>query len=137
MFKLDDKILLVTGGGGGIGAATVRMAAALGANIVLHDVKAGGPGDGLAAELGRERCLFVAADLADGSRVPELWQRALAWKGRIDVLVNNAGVYESANVSDDFDDWARAWHRTLEINLVAPAHLCREAIRTFRASGGG
>ena len=137
MIKLDGKTLLVTGGGGGIGAATVRMAVSLGAKVVLHDVKAGGAGERLAAELGPERCLFIAADLADGSCVPGLWQKALAWQGRIDVLVNNAGIYEAADVADDFADWARSWHRTLEINLVAPAHLCREAIRTFRGAGGG
>jgi 3-oxoacyl-[acyl-carrier protein] reductase len=137
MIDLNGKVLLITGGGGGIGAACARRAAALGGKVVLHDVSAGGAGERLAAELGPERCRFLAADLADGTTVPLLWAQALVWQGRIDVLVNNAGIYEPADIDDPFADWARSWQRTLEINLVSPAHLCREAIRTFRKAGGG
>ena len=54
LFDLSGKVALITGGGGGIGAATVRMAAGLGAKVVLHDVRAGGAGERLAAELGMD-----------------------------------------------------------------------------------
>jgi 3-oxoacyl-[acyl-carrier protein] reductase len=137
MIDLSGKVLLVTGGGGGIGAATVRLAHELGGSVVLHDVAAGGAGERLAKELGPERCLFLAADLAKGATVPGLWRDALAWKGRIDVLVNNAGIYEPADVSFDFADWEKAWHRTLEICLVSPGHLCREAIRSWLGKSAG
>lgn len=133
---LDGKVLLVTGAGGGIGSATARGAVEAGAQVVLHDLAAGGGAEKLAAELGAS-ATFVPADLSDGAAVPGLWAQALAWRGRIDVLVNNAGIFEPADVGDDFEDWARAWHRTLAICLLAPAHLCREAIRTYRDQGGG
>lgn len=53
------------------------------------------------------------------------------------MLVNNAGVYEPARVDDDLATWTASWERTLAINLVSPAALCREAIRTFREQAGG
>jgi NAD(P)-dependent dehydrogenase (short-subunit alcohol dehydrogenase family) len=137
MIDLNGKVLLVTGGGGGIGAATVRLAAELGGKVVLHDVAPGGGGEKLAKELGPERCRFVAADLAKGATVPGLWRDALAWQGHIDVLVNNAGIYEPADVSFDFADWEKAWHRTMEVCLVSPGHLCREAIRTWQGKSAG
>ena len=137
MIDLTGKVLLITGGGGGIGAACVRTAARLGGQVVLHDIRDGGAARALSDELGPETCRFVAADLADGKAVPRLWAEAMAWRGRIDVLVNNAGIYEPADVGDDFDEWAASWRRTLDVNLTAPAHLCREAIRSFRKAGGG
>ena len=136
MIDLTDKVLLITGGGGGIGAACVRRAVALGAKVALHDISGGG-GERVAGELGRDRCRFIPADLSDGSNVPGLWAEALDWQGRIDVLVNNAGVQEPNPVDGDFDDWPKSWHRTLEINLVSLGHLCREAIGSFRKAGGG
>lgn len=137
MIDMTGKTLLVTGGGGGIGAACVRLAVELGGKVVLHDVRAGGAGEKLAQELGADKVRFVAADLSDGANVPKLWQEALAFQGRLDVLVNNAGIYEPADVSYDFAKWEKAWHRTLEICLVAPGHLCREAINSFIPQGGG
>jgi NAD(P)-dependent dehydrogenase (short-subunit alcohol dehydrogenase family) len=135
MIDLTGKVLLITGGGGGIGAACVRKAVALGAQVALHDVN--DPGKRLANELGPDKCRFIAADLSRGATVPGLWAEAVGWRGRIDVLVNNAGIYEPADVEDSFEDWARSWQRTLEVNLVSPGHLCREAIRSFKRQGGG
>ena len=137
MIDLTGKVLLITGGGGGIGAACVRRAVALGGQVVIHDVNDRGAGKRLADELGLDRCRFVAADLSRGATVPGLWAEAVGWRRRIDVLVNNAGIYEPADVEDSFEDWARSWQRTLEVNLVSPGHLCREAIRSFKRQGGG
>lgn len=136
MIDLTGKVVLVTGGGGGIGAATVRRVARLGGAAVLHDVKAEGAAAKVRDELG-ERCLVVAGDLAQDEAPLDVWRQAVAWKGRVDVLVNNAGIYESADIGDPFAAWSASWHRTMQINLIAAGHFCREAINHFKAKGGG
>jgi NAD(P)-dependent dehydrogenase (short-subunit alcohol dehydrogenase family) len=137
VLDLKQKVVLVTGASGGIGAACARAIVGVGGRAVLHDISSEGRLGRLADELGKTSCHVVAADLSRPGAVPSLWTQALSWQGRIDVLVNNAGIYEPADVDADFSTWEHAWHRTFAINLLAPAHLCREAIRSFRASGGG
>ena len=61
----------------------------------------------------------------------------MAWRGRIDVLVNNAGIYEAADPEGGFEAWEASWNRTLAVCLVSPAALCRAAIASFREHGGG
>ena len=75
---------------------------------------------------------LIAGDLADPDAPRAIWDAALdRLGGRIDVLVNNAGIYEG--VADDAPDeeWHAAWARTLAINLQAPADLSRLAIAPF------
>jgi 3-oxoacyl-[acyl-carrier protein] reductase len=126
MIELNDRVVLVTGAAGGIGAATVRRLGSLGAEVVAHDVRTPGDGD-----------LRLTGDLRDPEAARALWAEAWAWKGRIDVLVNGAGIYAAAPVEAPFGDWVEAWRRTLDVNLLAPAVLCREAIVAFRERGGG
>ncbi len=137
MIDLTDKVALVTGGSRGIGAAIVRCFAGAGADVALHYANSAERAQAIADEIGRARCRLVRGDLDDEAAPGRIWAEALAWKGRIDVLVNNAGVYLPAAFSDDFARWADVWARTLRVNLVAAAHLCREAVRHFRERGGG
>jgi 3-oxoacyl-[acyl-carrier protein] reductase len=68
-------------------------------------------------------------DLADPAVPDRIWNRALAHLGgRIDVLVNNAGVFEANPVDDGDAEWLANWNRTLQINLTASALLCRRAV---------
>ena len=77
-------------------------------------------------------------DLANPATPRRLWDSALErLAGRIDVLVNNAGVFEAAPVDLDHDAWVAAWERTMRINLTASAELCRLAVQHFRENGGG
>jgi NAD(P)-dependent dehydrogenase (short-subunit alcohol dehydrogenase family) len=80
----------------------------------------------------------LAADFADPAAPRDLWGRALdALGGQIDVLVNNAGVFE-ANPLDAADDaWVAGWERTMRVNLTAAAELCRLAVRHWQARGAG
>ena len=137
MIDLAGKTVLVTGGARGIGAQIVRTMAAAGANVILHFTSDAGVAQTVASEVGEGRCRVLRADFMDDGQIRQLWADALAWKGRIDVLVNNAGVFEPAAVDDDFGKWTEIWQRALQINLIAAGHLCREAIPHFRAAGGG
>jgi 3-oxoacyl-[acyl-carrier protein] reductase len=136
MIDFTDRVVLVTGAAGGIGAAVTATIVRLGGSVVIHDVHAGGRLAALADEFG-DGVLAVTADLTDPAAAQPLWRDATAWRGRVDVLVNNAGVYEPAPVDDSFDRWLASWQRTIAICLVSPAALCREAIRSFRSQPGG
>ncbi|MDQ3247113.1 MAG: SDR family oxidoreductase [Pseudomonadota bacterium] len=115
--------VLVTGASRGIGAAALALLRSTGHNVAGHST---GGNDGL-----------VAGDFADPESPRRVWNEALErLGGKIDVLVNNAGVFEA--IADDApdDEWQAAWQRTLTINLQASADLCRLAIAHFRERGG-
>jgi NAD(P)-dependent dehydrogenase (short-subunit alcohol dehydrogenase family) len=135
MIDLHDKVILVTGGSRGIGAATVLTLASSGAYVILHYSRAQASAQAIAQEIGGDRCYVVQADLAITNASHKLWQEAIAWRGRIDVLVNNAGIIQSAGIDDEM--WGSTWQTTLQVNLIAVADLCREAIRHFRDHTGG
>jgi len=116
--------ILITGASRGIGAAAFDLLNSTGHTVVGHSTR----GDGA----------LIAGDLADPDAPRRIWDVAVdKLGGRIDVLVNNAGVYEA--VADDADDatWLAQWARTLTINLQAAADLSRLAIAHFREAGGG
>ena len=137
---VTGKVVLVTGASRGIGACCVRALLAGGAAVVVHYNRRREAAAKL-AEAAPESCHVVGADLADEAAPQALWQAALAWQGRIDVLVNNAAVYEpEPDIADDAawaPAWRAAWRRTLQINLIAPAELARRAVGHFQAQGGG
>jgi NAD(P)-dependent dehydrogenase (short-subunit alcohol dehydrogenase family) len=119
MTKLN---ILVTGTSRGIGKAIV---ASLRAHNVVGHSSAGGDGR-------------IAADLSQPGAAETLWREALArLGGRIDVLVNNAGIFEDDPIDDPHDQWVAGWERTMRVNLTAAAELCRLAVLHFRKEGGG
>ena len=80
----------------------------------------------------------IAADLSQAGVAEGLWNEALErLDGRIDVLVNNAGVFEAAPVDLPHDEWVAGWERTHRINLFAAAELCRLAVLHFRERDTG
>jgi 3-oxoacyl-[acyl-carrier protein] reductase len=114
--------ILVTGSSRGIGAAIV--AALGGHNVVGHSTSAGDA--------------RIAADLSQAGAPEKLWSEALSHLGgRIDVLVNNAGIFEAAPIGAPHDAWVAQWERTMRVNLTASAELCRLAILHFRARDAG
>jgi NAD(P)-dependent dehydrogenase (short-subunit alcohol dehydrogenase family) len=116
--------ILVTGSTRGIGAAIVEALRAKGAKVVGH-----GRSNGLDV---------IGADLSQAGAGDGLWDRALeALDGRIDVLVNNAGVFEGVAADAAADEWQAAWSRTMQINLQASADLCRRAVLHFREREAG
>lgn len=137
MADLKDKVVLVTGGSRGIGAAIVRTIAAEGGLPILHYGNSAAAAKSLGAELADGRCRLVQADLAEAGAAAALWRDAESWKGRIDVLINNAGVYLADGVDDGQQAWDRIWAETIQVNLKSAADLCRHALHHFRRRGGG
>ena len=135
MIDLDNRVVLVTGAGGAIGSATARTVVRAGGRVILHD-RDDAALAGIASELGG-RATPLTADLTDPTATGDLWARAVAVHGRIDVLVNNAGIYPEAPIDDPLDDWLAVWDRSLGVNLIAPAVLCRAAVRAFREQPEG
>ena len=115
--------ILLTGASRGIGAAARTALTAAGHNVIGQSTAGG---DGL-----------IAADFAQPRSADALWDEALDRAGgRIDVLVNNAGVFEAAAIEDG-DGFAATWARSLAINLQSAADLCRHAVLHFQHNGGG
>ncbi|WP_119303477.1 SDR family NAD(P)-dependent oxidoreductase [Dongia deserti] len=137
MIDLTGKTILVTGGSRGIGEAIVRAVAGAGAQVLLHFGKSRGAAEAIQKSLGSEVCHLIEADLAEAAAAGELWRAATAAAPRIDVVVNNAGIFEPISVDAPLDEWHRTWGRVLQVNLHAPADLCKLAIAHFRAHGGG
>jgi len=137
VFDLGGKVVLVTGGSRGIGAATVRAVASAGARVVLHYANGEDRARAVADAVGAERCRIVQASFGLADAPAKLWREAVTAFGQVDVLVNNAGVFEPALLNGDAAEWRAAWQRTLQINLIAAAVLCREAVLHFRTRGGG
>jgi 3-oxoacyl-[acyl-carrier protein] reductase len=77
-------------------------------------------------------------DLNDPAAPTKLWQNALTrLNGRIDVLVNNAGIFEASPLDVNDTEWLDSWNRTLQVNLTASADLCRRAVLHWQAQGAG
>jgi 3-oxoacyl-[acyl-carrier protein] reductase len=115
--------ILVTGASRGIGAAAFALLKSTGHTVAGHSTR------------GSEE--LIAGDLADPAAPRRIWADALdRLGGRIDALVNNAGIYES--IADDAgdDEWHAAWQRTLTVNLQSAADLSRLAIGHFREREG-
>lgn len=137
MIDLTGKVILVTGGSQGIGAATVKILSQAGAKVVLHYGNSQEQAEEIVQELGEDSCFLVRANLAEKNAAIELWKRAVSWKGKIDVIVNNAGVIIPASIDDELETWNQTWQQTLQVNLIAAADLCREAIHHFKQQNGG
>src|SRR3982751_5973696 len=115
--------ILLTGASRGIGAATYELLQSAGHKVAGHSTR--GSGD------------LIAGDLADPAAPRQIWDEAVARLGRIDALVNNAGIYEAIAEDSADADWQAAWSRTLAINLTAAADLCRLAVQHYKTNGGG
>ena len=133
---LTGRSVLVTGGSRGIGTAIVRAFAGAGARVAVHYGREAGRAEALAAEVGGGAEAF-GAELADAQACADLWDAVVTRFGRIDVLVNNAGIAISARLDAELDRWVEDWDRTMAVNLTATAVLCRAAVAHFRENGGG
>ncbi|HVQ60159.1 MAG TPA: SDR family oxidoreductase [Solirubrobacterales bacterium] len=123
--KLEGKVCVVTGSGSGIGAESARLFAAEGARVVGIDLEAGAEGE-----------LAIQADVSDETQVAAAFTRIAAEMGRVDVLMNNAGI----NPTDDgsvLDTTLESWQRVQDVNLRSVFLCCKYGIPHLLEAGGG
>ncbi len=133
---LSGRVVLVTGAASGIGRATALAAGAAGAHVVVVDTQAaeGEVTAGMVGEHGVD-AVFMACDVADAQSVEATVQAAVQRFGRLDVLVNNAGISGGAARAHELD--VDLWDRVLAVNLRGPFLCAKYALPHLMASGAG
>ena len=133
--RLKDKTALITGGGGGIGAATARVFCSEGATLMLVDASEEAlarTAAALRAQFAQARIELCVADISDAGRAQEAVAQALGAFGRLDVLINNASM---RNYSALADVTPEEWQAMVGVNLIGPSNYCKAALPALRASG--
>ena len=126
--RFQDKVAIVTGGAGGIGAACVRAFAREGAKVVFTDLK---DGKAISDECGAD---FFQHDATDETGWIDLVDHVAAKHGRLDVVVNNAGIFRPGSIEDTTVDLFR---EVIDANLLSVMLGCREAVRAMKGNPGG
>jgi NAD(P)-dependent dehydrogenase (short-subunit alcohol dehydrogenase family) len=128
--------VLVTGASRGIGAAVARAFAARGDRVAVHHGANRDRAEQVVASLAGSGHVVVGADLADADAVRGMVDAAAEGLGGLDVLVNNAGVFEPHEITEtSYEEWRGAWERTLAVNLVGAANVTWCAVRHMRDGG--
>ena len=129
-----DKTVIITGGSEGVGAATARLFADAGANLMLV-ARSKKNLEAIAEDLrDKTRVEIFAMDVADGDACVDVFKKANFEFGRVDILVNNAGYHQRGNFGNvDANDLGKM----IDVNLRAPVMLTRIAIPYLRESGDG
>jgi 3-oxoacyl-[acyl-carrier protein] reductase len=132
----SGRVVLVTGGSGGIGAAIVRRFAEQGDRVAVHYATREDRARAVVAAVPGDGHMVVGADLTDPAGIREMVDRVATAHGRIDVLVNNAGVFRAHPIEDTtYEEWQEAWRETLTVNLVGAANVTWCAVRHMPRGG--
>ena len=126
--KLNDKVIVVTGGASGMGKAMVEEFLKEGAKVVAVDINEERLSE-LAGEAATANLITLAADISKKETNEKMIELAIDKFGRLDVLVNNAGVLDDYMNAAEMTD--EVWDRVLQINLTAPMYATRKAINYF------
>jgi NADP-dependent 3-hydroxy acid dehydrogenase YdfG len=132
---LASRVALVTGASSGIGEATAVALGAAGASVVVVARRAErlkGTADRIAAAGGT--AIALAGDVSDENVATDVVAEAVKRFGRLDILVNSAGIIQAGNV--EHADTAQ-WRRLIEVNLLAALYTCHAALGPMRAQGSG
>lgn len=131
-------VALVTGSSRGIGRAAAQKLAARGVRVAVHYQRNEAAANETLGTLAGGGHAIFPAEVADPSQCERLVADVLAQFGRLDVLVNNAGIYEDHDIKAvTFAEWQRSWQRTIGANLTGPANLTYLAAQHMRPRQSG
>jgi NAD(P)-dependent dehydrogenase (short-subunit alcohol dehydrogenase family) len=132
--RLDGKVALVTGSTLGIGKAIAQRFVAEGAKLIVNSHRNDEAAAALCAELGDANALFVQADIADAQQVQAMVEHGIARFGRVDVLINNAGMDV---FSEPLSMTTEQWQRCFAVDLDGAWNCCRSVLPGMLAQGAG
>jgi len=128
--SFKGKIVLITGGSRGIGFATAKLFSTAGAQVVItskNSVK-------LTEAAGKLDCLAIPADVKKISEVQDVIKKIIKKFGRIDILINNAGIFPKIKKLHEISE--DEWNEVLDVNLSGPYRFAKEAIPHLQKNGG-
>ena len=134
--KLEGKVAIVTGASSGIGKAGALALAEAGADVVVNGRTQMQKAEEVAHQIeamGR-KALAVRADVSKPEDVDRLVSQTVDTLGKVDILFNNAGVFESATLEEHSNDM---WHRIVDVNLTGHFHCCRRVVPEMKKLGKG
>lgn len=138
MLDFTDKVVLITGSSRGIGRATAQLFAAQGARVAVHYHSNQAAAEETLRSLDGEGHIIVRGDIAKADEVAALTDHVVTRLGRIDVLVNNAAIYEDHPLADvSYEAWQASWQRVIDTNVLGTANMCFCVARHMIERGGG
>lgn len=127
-YQFGGRVAVVTGGASGIGASLVQALQQAGAQVAVWDLQAPGAAD--AGDV-----LFCPVDVTEPASIQAALAQTLASFGRVDMLINSAGITGPTMALDAFDD--AVWQRVIDINLVGVYHVCKAVVPVLRRQAYG
>lgn len=135
---LSGQTVLVTGASRGIGAAAARLLGQAGASVAVNYFQNEAAAGAVVRDIGADRALAVRADMADPDAVERMVEATVARFGRLDVLINNAAIFEDNRFDGaDYAAWQHGWGRTFAVNVFGAANAAFLAMRHMRRQGRG
>ncbi len=137
LFDFKGKNILVTGASRGIGKTTAILFAKAGGNVIVHYNKNREAASEVLANLNHGNHCLMQADLSNADDVSKLSKDCFEKYGRIDVLVNNAGVFEEFDIMAlSYEEWQQSWEKTITTNLTGTANLSFLIAKEMKDKGG-
>lgn len=136
--RFDDKVVLVTGGSRGIGRAIALEFAQRGARVAVNYVSNRSAAEETLSALPGAGHMTVQADISNPDAVKRMVDEVASGMGGLNILVNNAAIYEEHPIAEvDYETWQAGWRKHLDANLIGVANTCYCAARHMMQRGGG